>query len=47
MAWEKSNMDLDDERMFFRFGEPIEKVTEKLKNRGLKLENQELKYKSV
>jgi len=47
MAWEKSNMDLDDERMFFRFGEPYEKVIEKLKSRGLRLETQDIKYKIV
>ena len=47
MAWEKSNFDLEDERLFFRFGESIEKVMSKLKIRGLVLEKQEIKNKII
>jgi hypothetical protein len=45
MAWEKSNFDMEDDRLFFRFGESFEKVIDKLKSRDLKLEKQELKFK--
>jgi len=44
MAWEKSNFDLDRERLFFRFGESYEFVTNKLKQRGITLENKKTKY---
>ena len=47
MAWEKSNFDLESDRLFFRFGESIESVTKKLKSRGLSLEQQELKFKQI
>lgn len=47
MAWEKSNFDLEFERLFFRFGESIESVTKKLKSRGYLLEKQELKFKEI
>lgn len=47
MAWEKSNFDLESDRLFFRFGESIESVTKKLKARGLSLEQQELKFKQI
>jgi len=44
MAWEKSNFDLDRERLFFRFGESYEFVTNKLKQREITLENKKIKY---
>jgi hypothetical protein len=44
MAWEKSNFDLDDERLFFRFGETIETVIKKLKQRNVSLEKKELNF---
>lgn len=47
MAWEKSNFDLEHERLFFRFGETLESVSKKLKSRGYLLENQELKFKEI
>jgi hypothetical protein len=47
MAWEKSNFDLDSDRLFFRFGETIESVVKKLKSRSLSLEQQELKFKQI
>jgi len=43
LAWEKSNFDLDDERVYFKFGESIESVDKKLKNRKLALHKQTLK----
>lgn len=45
MAWEKSNFDLDDERLFFRFGETLENVTKKLKQRGVTLDKKEINLK--
>jgi hypothetical protein len=45
MAWEKSNFDMEDDRLFFRFGESYERVIDKLKSRDLKLEKQDLKFK--
>ena len=47
MAWEKSNFDLESDRLFFRFGENIESVAKKLKSRGFSLEQQELKFKQI
>jgi len=47
MAWEKSNFDLESDRLFFRFGENIESVSKKLKSRGFSLEQQELKFKQI
>jgi hypothetical protein len=47
MAWEKSNFDLESDRLFFRFGESIESVAKKLKSRGFSLEQQELKFKEI
>lgn len=44
MAWEKTNLESDSERLFFRFGESIESVTKKIKSRGYKLENKNLKF---
>lgn len=45
MAWEKSDFDLEYDRLYFRFGETYEKVITKLESRGFELEIQELKYK--
>lgn len=47
MAWEKSNFDLEHDRMFFRFGETIESVEKKLIKRGLILDKQEIKVKTI
>ena len=46
MAWEKSNFDLDENRLFFRFGDKLDSITEKLKTRGLTLVSQEINYKN-
>lgn len=47
MAWEKSNFDMEEDRIFFRFGESTESIEKKLKSRGYTLETQELKFKSI
>jgi hypothetical protein len=45
MAWEKSNFDLNEDRLYFRFGETYENVSKKLKERGITLDKKELKFK--
>jgi hypothetical protein len=45
IAWEKSNFDLEEDRLFFRFGETYENVSKKLKERGISLEKKELNFK--
>jgi hypothetical protein len=45
LAWEKSNFDLDDERLFFRFGESYENVLKKLKQREITLSKKEINSK--
>ena len=47
LGWEPFNMDAEErpERICFHFGEPVESVTEKLSTRGLRLINDEIKYK--
>lgn len=45
MAWEKSNFDLDEDRLYFRFGETMENVEKKLKSRGYTLDKKEIKQK--
>jgi hypothetical protein len=47
MAWEKSNFDLDEDRLFFRFGDSLENVTKKLKQRGITLHKKELNFKTT
>lgn len=46
MAWEKSNFDLEEDRLFFRFGETYENVLKKLKGRGVSLEQKDIKSKT-
>ena len=45
MAWEKSNFDLEEDRLFFRFGESYENVSKKLKERKISLEKKSIKFK--
>lgn len=47
MAWEKSNFDLEEDRLFFRFGETYENVLKKLKGRGVTLEKKDIKSKTT
>jgi hypothetical protein len=44
MAWEKSNFDLEEDRLYFRFGETIENVSKKLKQRGVSLEKKQINF---
>ena len=47
MAWEKFDMDSDSERLTFKFGESLESVTKKLKQREYLLIKEEIKFKEV
>jgi hypothetical protein len=47
MAWEKSNFDLEEDRLFFRFGETLENVSKKLKQRGYTLDKKQINIKST
>ncbi len=46
LAWEKSNYDSEHERLYFKFGEPLDSVNKKLKSRGYFLINDNLKIKT-
>ena len=45
MAWEKFDFENTEQRLTFKFGEPIENVTKKLKLRGFILLKEEVKIK--
>jgi len=45
LGWEKFDYESETDRLTFSFGEKIEKVSEKLTNRGYSLINEELKFK--
>lgn len=47
LGWETFDLDATErpERVSFHFGEPVESVTEKLMTKGLRLINDEIKYK--
>jgi len=47
MAWEKFDFDSENERLTFKFGESIENVTKKLKQRDYILLNEEIKFKNI
>jgi hypothetical protein len=47
LAWEKFDFDNEHERLTFKFAEPIEMVTKKLKSRGYVLLNEEIKFKNT
>ena len=47
LAWEKFDFDNEFERLTFKFGEPIDTVTKKLKNRNYSLLNEEIKIKEL
>jgi len=47
LAWEKFDFDSEYERFSFKFGESIESVTKKLKQRGYILLNEEIKFKQI
>ena len=47
MAWEKFDFNNTEERLTFKFAEPLENVTKKLKSRGFVLLNEEIKFKNI
>jgi len=47
LAWEKFDFENDEERLTFKFAEPIENVTKKLKSRGFILLKEEIKIKNI
>lgn len=47
LAWEKFDINSDIQRLNFMFGESLEKVTLKLKERGFHLIKEEIKFKQI
>lgn len=47
LAWEKFDMESDVERLTFKFGESIENVGKKLKQRGFQLLKEDIKLKQL
>ena len=47
LAWEKFDFENNEERLTFKFAEPIENVTKKLKSRGFILLKEEIKIKNI
>ena len=47
MAWEKFDVNSDTERLTFKFGESLESVTKKLKQREYLLIKEEIKFKEL
>lgn len=45
LAWEKFNIDTETDRLVFMFGESVEAISKKLKDRGYHLIKEELKFK--
>jgi len=47
LAWEKFDFENQDERLTFKFGESVDSVTKKLKNKGYNLLKEEIKFKNI
>jgi hypothetical protein len=47
LAWEKFDINSDVQRLNFMFGESLDKVTTKLKDRGFHLIKEEIKFKQL
>jgi hypothetical protein len=47
LAWEKFNINSEDERLTFKFGESLDSVAKKLKQRGFQLIKEEIKFKDI
>lgn len=47
LAWEKFDSNSETNRLFFRFGETVETVTKKLKDRNYHLIKEEIKLKKI
>jgi len=47
LAWEKFDIDAENERLTFKFGESLENVSKKLKQRSYTLFKEEIKIKDI
>jgi hypothetical protein len=47
LGWEKFNSESEEERLTFKFGETLESVNKKIKERGYHLLNEEIKIKTI
>ena len=47
LAWEKFDIENEDERLTFKFGESLDSVTKKIKQRGFNLLKEDLKFKEI
>ena len=47
LAWEKFDFESDNQRICFKFGETLESVTKKLKQRNYHLLKEEIKFKNI
>jgi hypothetical protein len=47
LAWEKFDIEVEVGRLTFKFGESLENVTKKLKQRSYILLKEEIKFKNV
>ncbi len=47
LAWEKFDMNVEVDRLTFKFGESLESVTKKLKQRSYPLIKEEIKFKNI
>ena len=47
LAWEKFDIDAEDDRLTFKFGESLENVSKKLKQRSYTLFKEEIKIKDI
>jgi len=47
LGWEKFNSESEEERLTFKFGETLESVNKKIKQRGYQLINEEIKIKTI
>ena len=47
LAWEKYDYNTNEDRLTFKFGESIESVTKKLKQRSYILLKEEIKFKNI
>ena len=47
LAWEKFDFDAENERLTFKFGESMDNVTKKLKQRDFELIKEEVNFKEI
>ena len=47
LAWEKFDFDAENERLTFKFGESMDNVTKKLKQRSFVLLKEEINFKNI